>query len=73
MPPKGGKWWRLKYRARGKGKRLPPRTYPDIKLGKERKKRDEARRFEIDPSQQKKTDKAAQATRHGYSGKSFNW
>ncbi|MDA8591276.1 integrase arm-type DNA-binding domain-containing protein [Luminiphilus sp.] len=64
VSPKGGKWWRFKYRFRGKEKRISLGTYPDTKLGKAREKRDEARRLvseDIDPSQQKKAHKAAQA------------
>lgn len=64
VSPKGGKWWRLKYRFRGKEKRISLGTYPDTKLGKAREKRDEARRLvseDIDPSQYKKDHKAAQA------------
>lgn len=64
VSPKGGKWWRFKYRFRGKEKRISLGTYPDTKLGKAREKRDEARRLvseDIDPSQHKKALKAAQA------------
>lgn len=64
VSPKGGKWWRFKYRFRGKEKRISLGTYPDTKLGKAREKRDEARRLvseDIDPSQYKKAQKAAQA------------
>ncbi|WP_415355633.1 tyrosine-type recombinase/integrase [Halioglobus sp. Uisw_031] len=64
VSPKGGKWWRFKYRFRGKEKRVSLGTYPDTKLGKAREKRDEARRLvseDIDPSQHKKAHKAAQA------------
>lgn len=61
---KGGRWWRFKYRFRGKEKRISLGTYPDTKLGKARERRDEARRLvseDIDPSQHKKAHKAAQA------------
>ena len=64
VSPKGGKWWRFKYRFRGKEKRISLGTYPDTKLAKAREKRDEARTLvsqDIDPSQHKKAHKAAQA------------
>jgi hypothetical protein len=65
VSPRGGKWWRFKYRFRGKEKRISLGTYPDTKLGKAREKRDEARRLvseDIDPSQHKKASRAARAT-----------
>ena len=41
--PKGGKWWRLKYRFGGKEKLLALGTYPEVSLKKARKRRDDAR------------------------------
>jgi Arm DNA-binding domain len=32
VSPTGGKWWRLKYRFDGKGKRLSVGVYPDVSL-----------------------------------------
>jgi hypothetical protein len=32
VSPAGGKWWRLKYRFKGKEKRLPLGVYPDVGL-----------------------------------------
>lgn len=72
VSPKGGKWWRFKYRFRGKEKRVSLGTYPDTKLGKAREKRDDARRLvseDIDPSQHKKAHKAAQADLSAHSFK----
>jgi hypothetical protein len=43
VTPRGGKWWRLKYRFGGKEKLLSMGTYPDTSLKKAREKRDEAR------------------------------
>lgn len=48
ISPKGGKWWRFKYRFNGKEKRLSLGVYPDIKLKKARDKRDDARRLVAD-------------------------
>ena len=32
VSPKGGKWWRLKYRFAGKERRLSLGTYPQVSL-----------------------------------------
>ena len=64
VAPKGGKWWRLKYRLGGKEKLLSLGVYPDVGLKEARKRRDEARELiaqGIDPSEQKKEAKAAAA------------
>ena len=66
ISPKGGKWWRLKYRFGGKEKRLALGVYPDISLKEARERRDEARKLlahGIDPSEHRKAAKAAQALR----------
>ena len=44
VSPKGGKWWRLKYRYGNKEKRLSLGVYPDVSLKDARQRRDEARR-----------------------------
>jgi hypothetical protein len=59
VTPKGGKWWRLKYRFGGKEKLL---TYPDTSLKKAREKRDEARALlasGVDPSEARRAEKAS--------------
>jgi integrase len=64
VSPKGGKWWRLKYRYEGKEKRLSLGVYPDVSLKDARDRRDEARKLlanDIDPSEHKKAIKAAKA------------
>lgn len=64
VSPKGGKWWRLKYRFAGKEKRLSLGVYPEVSLKEARLKRDEARsqiREGIDPSENRKAVKAARA------------
>lgn len=45
ISPKGGKYWRLKYRFEGKEKRLALGVYPEISLKEARSKRDEARKI----------------------------
>lgn len=62
ISPRGGKWWRLKYRIYGKEKRISLGTYPDTSLKLAREKCDEARKLlaaGIDPSQNRKATKAA--------------
>jgi integrase len=61
VTPKGGKWWRLKYRFDGKEKLLSLGTYPDISLSQARQKRDDAKKLlaiDIDPSENRKKTKA---------------
>lgn len=58
--PKGGKWWRYKYRFAGKEKLLSLGTYPDVPLAKAREARDDARRqlaSGIDPSGARQEEK----------------
>jgi len=60
LSPKGGKWWRLKYRYGGKEKRLSLGVYPEVTLGEARDRRDVARRLldkEIDPSEYRQSQK----------------
>jgi integrase len=62
VSPKGGKYWRLKYRFEGKGKRLAFGAYPEVSLKEAREKRDQARKLlaqGIDPSAEKKATKTA--------------
>jgi integrase len=71
VTPKGGKWWRLKYRFEGKEKLLSMGTYPETSLKNAREKRDEARGLlanGVDPSAARK---AARSTEHGSGGTSF--
>lgn len=60
VSPAGGKWWRLKYRIDGKGKRISLGTYPDTSLKAARDKRDQARQMLAaggDPSAERQTAK----------------
>lgn len=60
--PDGARWWRLKYRYAGTEKLLSLGTYPPRSLKAARKARDEAKgqlADKIDPSAQRKADKAA--------------
>ena len=61
VTPSGGKWWRLKYRLKGKEKLLSLGVYPEISLKEARRRREEARTLiaqGIDPSDQRKEEKA---------------
>jgi integrase len=64
--PSGGKLWRLKYRFHGKEKRISLGVYPDVTLSNARERRSEARKKlanGIDPSQDRKAQKSAEADR----------
>ncbi|MGC1159176.1 MAG: integrase arm-type DNA-binding domain-containing protein, partial [Acidobacteriaceae bacterium] len=66
VSPAGGKWWRLKFRFDGKEKRLSLGVYPDVTLKDARDRREEARKLlanGIDPSENRKSQRAAQADR----------
>lgn len=54
VSPKGGKWWRLKYRYAGKEKRISLGVYPHVTLKEARDRRYQARKLlddYIDPSE----------------------
>ncbi len=60
VSPKGGKWWRVRYRFSGKQKELSVGTYPDVSLKLATSRRDELRqKLEkgIDPSKERKLEK----------------
>ena len=62
ISPRGGKWWRWKYRFGGKEKRLSLGVYPDVSLKAARARHDEARALlaeGVDPSEARKAEKAA--------------
>ena len=71
LAPRGGKWWRLKYRFSAKEKRISLGVYPSVSLKEARLRRAQARQLlarEIDPSQHRKAQKA---TRQERSANSF--
>ena len=70
VSPKGGKWWRFKYRFDGKEKQISLGVYPDVSLKNARERRDEARKLianDIDPSENRKAKRAAKEERAGNS------
>lgn len=61
VSPAGGKWWRLKYRFRGKEKRISLGVYPAVSLKEARNRRDSAKTLiasGVDPGEHKKESKA---------------
>ena len=63
VSPKGGKWWRLKFRFEGKEKRVSLGVYPDVSLKKARERREAARKLLADgvnPSDNRRAQKATQ-------------
>ena len=64
VTPRGGKYWRLKYRFGGKEKRLSLGVYPDVSLKEARRGCEDARRLltqEIDPSEYRQAMKTVRA------------
>lgn len=65
VTPAGGRLWRFRYRHAGVEKLLAMGPYPDVSLKRARERREEARRLVadgVDPSAQRRADKAATAT-----------
>jgi integrase len=76
ITPKGGKWWRLKYRFAGKEKALSFGVYPDVTLKSAREKRDAARQklaAGIDPGEARKAEKVAQAGAESFEAIAREW
>ena len=78
ISPKGGKWWRFKYRFNGKQKRLSLGTYPSTSLKAARDKRQQARELlasGVDPGDQRKAEKMATQTalRNTFAGVAEEW
>jgi integrase len=64
--PDGVGWWRLRYWLASRENRLSLGTYPDVSLADARARLDQARKLVvagIDPSEQRKADKVAQAAK----------
>ena len=62
VTPKGGKWWRFKYRYANKQKLLSFGTYPEVTLAEARHRREESRKLlanGVDPYANRKAIKSA--------------
>lgn len=65
ISPRGGRWWRLKYRFAGKERRISLGVYPEVSLADARHARDDARKLlrgGKDPSACRQASKAATLT-----------
>ena len=59
VAPSGGRWWRFKYRFKGKEKRLSLGVYPEVSIKAARDRLDEARRklaSGIDPADERRSN-----------------
>lgn len=66
ISPRGGKWWRFKYRFGGKEKRISLGVYPDVSLSNARERLQAARTLlanDVDPSEARKAKKAVSTKR----------
>jgi len=60
----GGRWWRLKYRFRGKERGISLGVYPSVPLKLARRRKEDAKRLlaeGIDPSERRRSGRLAQA------------
>ena len=60
VSPRGGKWWRFRYRFDGKAKNISLGVFPTVTLDEARERRDQARSLlsqGINPSEQRKAEK----------------
>lgn len=64
VSPGGGKWWRFKYRAGGKEKRLSLGTYPDVPLRSARQQLADLRAPELLPMLRRIESRGAGETAH---------
>ncbi len=76
VSPKGGKWWRFKYRCDGKEKQLSLGVYPDVSLKDARERRDDARKLVakgIDPSANRKAEKETSGGKNCFEAVTREW
>ncbi|ECO1013880.1 tyrosine-type recombinase/integrase, partial [Salmonella enterica subsp. enterica serovar Newport] len=74
--PNGSRYWRLRYRFRGKEKTLALGVYPDVSLSDAREKRDAARKLiaeGIDPCEQKRANKSLPDTAQTFETVARQW
>jgi len=76
VSPKGGKWWRFKYRFDGKQKRLSLGTYPDVGLKEARNARDDLRKRiaeGVDPANVRKAEKQSKGDQNSFEVIAREW
>jgi hypothetical protein len=76
VSPRGGKWWRWKYRFAGKERRLSLGVYPDVSLKAARAKRDHMRRelaAGVDPGQARKARQISLAGAESFEAIAREW
>ncbi|EBK1958358.1 DUF4102 domain-containing protein [Salmonella enterica subsp. enterica serovar Newport] len=74
--PNGSRYWRLRYRFRGKERTLALGVYPDVSLSDAREKRDAARKLiaeGIDPCEQKRANKSLPDTAQTFETVARQW
>ena len=62
VAPSGGRWWRFKYRFKGKAKRLSLGVYPEVSIKAARDRLDDVRRklaAGIDPADERRSNGTA--------------
>lgn len=76
VSPRGGKWWRLKYRVNKKENRMSLGIYPTVTLKEAREKRDEAKKLlsqGIDPSKDRQSKKEQLSEAHTFEAIAMEW
>jgi integrase len=76
ISPRGGRWWRWKYRYGGREKRLSLGVYPEVSLRTAREKRDAYRTLRasgVDPGEARKAEKCAQAGLESFEAIAREW
>ena len=76
VTPKGGKWWRVRYRFGGRQKELSVGTYPEVTLKTAKVRRDEIRKTVTngqDPAVERKTEKIALSSGDTFGEIALEW
>ena len=76
VSPRGGKWWRWKYRLAGKERRLSLGVYPAVSLKSARAKRDDMRRelaAGVDPAQARRARQVGSADAETFEAIAREW
>lgn len=76
VSPRGGKWWRFRYRFNRKEKCLALGVYPDVNIKMARERRQDARTLladSIDPGEQRKAEKIANSRINSFEVVAREW